>query len=49
MLFPPTTVVSLENTHNRAGGLVVPRQTAIEVCEAARRHDVASFLDGARL
>ena len=49
MLYPPTTVVSIENTHNRAGGVIVPLSTATEVCAAARAHDVATFLDGARL
>jgi threonine aldolase len=49
MLFPPTTVVSLENTHNRAGGVVVPVTLATAVCAAARAHDVSSYLDGARL
>lgn len=49
MLFPPTTVVSLENTHNRAGGVVVSRAQSDAVCAAARAHDVATFLDGARL
>lgn len=49
MLFPPTTVVSIENTQNRAGGIVVPRATVEAVCQAAREHEVATFLDGARL
>lgn len=49
MTFPPTTLVSLENTHNRAGGVIVPVPVAREVCEAARAHEVATFLDGARL
>jgi threonine aldolase len=49
MLFPPTTLVSLENTHNRAGGIVVPRTLAAEVCAAASAHDIACFLDGSRL
>jgi threonine aldolase len=49
MMYPPTTVVSLENTHNRAGGVIVPLETARAVCAAARAHEVASFLDGARL
>jgi threonine aldolase len=49
MLYPPTTVVSIENTHNRAGGLIVSATMAREVCDAARAHDVATFLDGARL
>jgi threonine aldolase len=49
MLYPPTTVVSIENTHNRAGGVIVSATVAREVCDAARAHDVATFLDGARL
>lgn len=49
MLFPPTTVVSIENTQNRAGGIVVPRPTCEAVCAAARAHDILTFLDGARL
>lgn len=48
-LFPPTTLVEIENTHNRAGGVVVPQSEVIAVCAAARRHGIASFLDGARL
>jgi len=49
MLYPPTTVVSIENTHNRAGGVIVSATMAREVCDAAQAHDVATFLDGARL
>lgn len=49
MLFPPTTVVSIENTQNRAGGVVVPKALSDAVCAAAKAHDVATFLDGARL
>ena len=49
MLYPPTTVVAVENTHNRAGGVVVPIAQAEAVCEAARTHGVATLLDGARL
>lgn len=49
MLLPPTTVVSFENTHNRAGGVVVSHVLTEAVCEAARAHEVATFLDGARL
>src|SRR5689334_13679705 len=29
MLFPPTTLVEIENTHNRAGGVVVPQEVAV--------------------
>lgn len=49
MLYPPTTVVSLENTHNRAGGVVVSREQSESVCAAARAHEISTFLDGARL
>ena len=37
-LFPPTTLVEIENTHNRAGGVVVTLTEASEVCAAASRH-----------
>jgi threonine aldolase len=49
MLYPPTTLVAVENTHNRAGGVVVPLAEAEAICAAARAHGVASVLDGARL
>jgi threonine aldolase len=49
MLYPPTTLVSVENTHNRAGGVVIDVATGAALAEAARANDVASFLDGARL
>jgi threonine aldolase len=49
MLYPPTTLVAVENTHNRAGGVVVPLAEAEAICTAARAHGVASLLDGARL
>ena len=49
MLYPPTTLVEVENTHNRAGGVVFPRAEMERICAAAREHGVASYLDGARL
>jgi threonine aldolase len=49
MLYPPTTVVSVENTHNRAGGIVIDVATGSAIAEAAKANEVASFLDGARL
>lgn len=48
-VFPPTTVVEIENTHNRGGGLVFPQADVEAICAAARAHGIASFLDGARL
>lgn len=49
MLYPPTTLVQIENTHNRAGGVVFPQAEGVAICAAARRLGIASFLDGARL
>lgn len=49
MLLPPTTVVEIENTHNRSGGIVFPQDEAQRICAVAREHGVASYLDGARL
>ncbi len=49
MMYPPTTLVEIENTHNRAGGIVVDQDEVVRICDAAREHGVATFLDGARL
>jgi threonine aldolase len=49
IVFPPTAVVAIENTHNRGGGVVFPQAEAVAVCEAARQLGLASYLDGARL
>lgn len=48
-IFPTTTLVEVENTHNRAGGVVVPQGDVLEICAAARELGLATFLDGARL
>jgi threonine aldolase len=49
MLYPPTTLVEVENTHNRAGGVVVDQAEAASICAAARQRRITTFLDGARL
>jgi threonine aldolase len=48
-IYPPTTLLEIENTHNRSGGIVFPQAAVVAVCAAARARDVATFLDGARL
>ena len=48
-VFPPTTLVQIENTHNRGGGVVFPQDEVLRICASARRRGIASFLDGARL
>jgi threonine aldolase len=49
IVFPPTTLVAVENTHNRGGGVVFPQDDAAAICDAARELGMASYLDGARL
>ncbi len=46
---PPTSLICLENTHNRAGGTVVPLTAMQEVYEVACRHNLPVHLDGARI
>jgi threonine aldolase len=44
-----TSLVCLENTHNGAGGKVLPLDQARAVAEVARERGIAVHLDGARL
>ena len=49
LLFPPTTLVQVENTHNRGGGIVIDQPEVVRICDLARERGITSFLDGARL
>ena len=44
-----TALVSLENTHNMAGGTVYPTQLMHEICDRAHDAGIAVHLDGARI
>ena len=46
---PRTRVVSVENTANKAGGVVYPLDRIEAIAETARAHDLRLHLDGARL
>ena len=48
-VYPPTTLLEIENTHNRAGGVVFSQAEVIRICALARSRGLAAFLDGARL
>jgi threonine aldolase len=48
-IYPPTTLVEVENTHNRGGGIVFSLEECVRIGAAARSRGIASFLDGARL
>jgi threonine aldolase len=45
----PTGLIALENSHNLAGGSVLPRTRTEEICDAAHAHGIPVHLDGARI
>ncbi|HEY0408301.1 MAG TPA: GntG family PLP-dependent aldolase [Pyrinomonadaceae bacterium] len=45
----PTSLIALENSHNLAGGAVLPRARTEEICERARALRLPVHLDGARI
>lgn len=49
VVLPPTTLVTIENTHNRGSGVVFPQDELVSICTEARALGVRSLCDGARL
>lgn len=47
--YPKTSLVAVENTHNRAGGRVWPLEMLDRVLLRARFHGLATHMDGARI
>ncbi|MDD5720072.1 MAG: GntG family PLP-dependent aldolase [Candidatus Krumholzibacteria bacterium] len=47
--FPEPGLVCLENTHNRAGGRILPQTQVVEIGAGARARGLRLHLDGARL
>jgi threonine aldolase len=47
--YPPTGLICLENTHNRAGGTVYCMETTDAIAEVAKKHNLPLHLDGARV
>ncbi|NLA05624.1 MAG: threonine aldolase, partial [Firmicutes bacterium] len=47
--FPPAALFCLENTHNRAGGAIIPLEKMEAVFQLARSRSIPVHLDGARL
>jgi len=45
----PTSLVALENTHNMAGGAVLPLAASREICDRAHALGLPVHLDGARI
>ncbi|MGI8998326.1 MAG: threonine aldolase family protein, partial [Candidatus Limnocylindria bacterium] len=49
IVYPPTTLLVGENTHNRTGGVVVPSDVLRDFLGHARERGLAAYLDGARI
>jgi threonine aldolase len=49
IVYPPTTLLVAENTHNRSGGIIFPADALTDALAVAREHGLATYLDGARL
>jgi threonine aldolase len=49
VIYPGTTLVEVENTHNRGGGLVFAPAELDRIGAVAKELGLASYLDGARL
>ena len=49
IVYPPTTLLVAENTHNRAGGIVLDAEALSAALTVARGAGLATYLDGARL
>src|SRR5882672_3349343 len=47
--YPRTSLVAIENTHNRAGGRIFPREDVSAIARRARELELGLHLDGARL
>jgi len=49
IVYPPTSLLVAENTHNRAGGIVFPADDLAAAMAVAREAGLATYLDGARI
>lgn len=47
--FPRTSLICMENTHNKAGGKVISLEKMKEVYKVGQKHGIAVHLDGARI
>ena len=47
--YPKTTLICIENSHNKAGGTVTSSKTTEEICQLAHQRSILIHLDGARI
>ena len=46
---PQSTLLCLENTHNRGGGTIIPQDYMAQYDKIAKKHDLKIHMDGARI
>ena len=46
---PRTALISVENTHNAAGGTIIPHENILALADVAKLHGLKYHLDGARI
>jgi threonine aldolase len=46
---PPTTLLCIENTHNRAGGTIAAPNQIEAISKVAKEYDLRLYMDGARI
>lgn len=49
LIYPPSTLVTVENSQNRGGGVVFSRADVEAICAVAHELGLRAYLDGARL
>lgn len=47
--FPVTKLICLENTHNRAGGIILPIESIESISQLAKEKGIKMHMDGARI
>ncbi len=47
--FPRTSLITIENTHNRSGGRIIPLENIKEIYSVAKKHGINLHIDGARI
>ena len=47
--FPRSSLICIENTHNRHGGTIITPDQIKTISEVAHKHDLKLYLDGARI
>jgi len=47
--FPKTSLICIENTHNRHGGTIITPQQILSISKIAKSYNLKLFMDGARI